>query len=253
MTKVVKNIDDWKKIREDVIGNKSLGFVPTMGALHKGHMSLIHKSKNENEITIVSIFVNPTQFNNPDDLQNYPKTYDDDLKKLNDAGVDYLFFPKYNDLYPDDFKYEVSEKDFSNLLCGADRPGHFTGVLTVVMKLFNIIQADKAYFGEKDYQQYLLIKGMAEAFFMETEIVPCPLIRESDGLAMSSRNFRLTADERSTAPKFYEALRSNSNDDEIKADLESNGFKVDYITTINNRRFGAVHLGKVRLIDNVEL
>lgn len=253
MTSVFKNINDWRKIRKEIIGNKTLGFVPTMGALHDGHISLIRKSKSENEITVVSIFINPTQFNNTEDLQNYPKTFETDLQKLKDAEVDFLFFPEYNELYQDNFRYEVNEKELSKILCGADRPGHFIGVLTVVMKLFNIIQANRAYFGEKDYQQYLLIKGMMDAFFMETEIVPCPLIRESDGLAMSSRNVRLTADERITAPKFYEVLKSGLSDDEIKTRLESEGFEIDYITTINNRKFGAVHLGKVRLIDNVEL
>jgi len=253
MTSVFKNINDWRKIRKEIIGNKTLGFVPTMGALHDGHISLIRKSKSENEITVVSIFINPTQFNNTEDLQNYPKTFETDLQKLKDAEVDFLFFPEYNELYQDNFRYEVNEKELSKILCGADRPGHFTGVLTVVMKLFNIIQANKAYFGEKDYQQYLLIKGMVDAFFIQTEIVPCPLIREADGLAMSSRNVRLTADERITAPKFYEVLKSGLSDDEIKTRLESEGFEIDYITTINNRKFGAVHLGKVRLIDNVEL
>ncbi|OGU57042.1 MAG: pantoate--beta-alanine ligase [Ignavibacteria bacterium RBG_13_36_8] len=253
MTRVIKNINEWRKIRKRIIGNKSLGFVPTMGALHEGHMSLIHKSKSENEITVVSIFINPTQFNNPEDLVNYPKTFNADLQKLTDAGVDYLFYPDYTELYPDNFKYEVNEKDLSKILCGTNRPGHFTGVLTVVMKLFNIIQADRAYFGEKDFQQYQLIKGMVDAFFLEIQIIPCPLIREPNGLAMSSRNVRLSTDERLMAPKFYQTMKSNSTDEEIKARLESEGFMVDYITTINNRRFGAVQLGKVRLIDNVEV
>lgn len=254
MPKIIKQINDWKKIRNsDALKNKSIGFVPTMGALHEGHLSLMRKSIEENDITVVSIFVNPTQFNDKNDFNNYPKTIESDLQKLENAGIDYLFYPDYKEIYNDDFKYEVSEKELSKILCGANRPGHFTGVLTIVMKLLNIIKPDKSYFGEKDYQQYQLIKGMAEAFFLDCEIVPLPMIREEDGLAISSRNKLLTEDERKLAPKFYQWLNSNNSIDEIKKGLAMNGFEVEYIEEIDNRRFGAVHLGKVRLIDNVEV
>lgn len=254
MTKVVIKINEWEKIRNsDSMRNKSIGFVPTMGALHEGHLSLLRKSIEENNITVVSIFVNPTQFNDKNDFENYPVTFDSDLEKLEAEGVDYLFYPDYKEMYNDDFKYEVNEKELSKILCGAHRPGHFTGVLTIVMKLLNIIKPDKAYFGEKDYQQYLLIKGMAEAFFMDCEIVPLPLIREEDGLAISSRNKLLTEDERKLAPKFYQWLSSGKSIDEIKQGLKNDGFIIDYIEEIDNRRFGAVHLGKVRLIDNVKI
>lgn len=254
MTHVIKKINEWKEIRNsDSMGNKSIGFVPTMGALHEGHLSLMRKSIEENDITVVSSFVNPTQFNDKNDFIIYPKTFESDLQKLENVGVDYLFYPDYKEIYNDDFKYEVNEKELSKILCGANRPGHFTGVLTIVMKLLNIIKPGKAYFGEKDYQQYQLIKGMAEAFFLDCEIVPLPLIREEDGLAMSSRNKLLTEDERKLAPKFHQWLNSNNSIDEIKKRLAMDGFEVEYIEKIDNRRFGAVLLGKVRLIDNVEL
>lgn len=252
MTKVIKQIKEWKEVRNS-LQDKTIGFVATMGALHEGHLSLIRKSKEENDITVVSIFVNPTQFNDKNDLENYPVTFESDLRKLENEKVDYLFYPDYKEIYNDDFKYEINEKELSKKLCGAYRPGHFTGVLTVVMKLLNIIKPNKAYFGEKDYQQYLLIKGMAEAFFIDCQIIPLPLIREKDGLAMSSRNKLLTEDERKLAPKFYQRLSSNNSIDQIKEKLTNDGFKVEYIEEIDGRRFGAVHLGKVRLIDNVKI
>ncbi len=252
MTQVIKQIREWKEVRNS-LQKKSIGFVPTMGALHEGHLSLIRKSVSDNDITVVSIFVNPTQFNDKNDFENYPVTFESDLAKLESEKVEYLFYPEYKEIYSDDFRYEINEKEFSKKLCGAHRPGHFTGVLTIVMKLLNIIKPTKAYFGEKDYQQYLLIKGMAEAFFLDCEIIPLPLIREKDGLAMSSRNKLLTEKERKLAPRFYHWLKSDNSIDTIKDKLEEEGFKIDYIEEIDERRFGAVHLGKVRLIDNVEI
>jgi len=233
--------------------DKTIGFVPTMGALHKGHFSLIESSLKENDITIVSIFVNPTQFDNPEDLKEYPILIEKDLEALKKLNVDFAFLPEYKTLYPDNFVYRVEETNFSKKLCGAFREGHFTGVLTVVMKLLNIVSPKRAYFGEKDYQQFLLVKGMTEAFFMDVEIVPCPIVREDDGLAISSRNLRLTTAERKLAPVFYRLLSSSKTDEEIKLELKKKGFKVDYIESLNGRRFGAVHLGKVRLIDNVKI
>lgn len=254
MTSVFNSIKSWQEFRNSTkLKGRTIGFVPTMGALHEGHISLFNKSKTENDLTVGSIFVNPTQFNDPEDLERYPRTFEDDFKKLNEAGVDYILYPEHDEIYKDGFSYEVSEKVMSKHLCGASRPGHFSGVLTVVMKLLNIIKADKAYFGEKDYQQYILIKGMADAFFLDTRIVPCPIVRERDGLAMSSRNMLLSPEERKTAPEFYKLLKSNSATESIVRNLENNGFKVDYIEEQENRRFGAVYLGKVRLIDNVEI
>lgn len=254
MISIIKSVAEWKELRNsESLKNKTIGFVPTMGALHEGHLSLIEKSKNENEITVVSIFVNPTQFNDPKDLEKYPRTYEDDLQKLNRTKTDYLFYPSHNELYADKFRYEINEKEFSQILCGAHRPGHFTGVLTIVMKLLNIVKADKAYFGEKDYQQYLLIKGMVDTFFMDTKIIPCPIVREKDGLAMSSRNMLLSKQERILAPKFFEILSKEKNNEEIIAKLAYSGFKVDYVDEVENRRYAAVYLGNVRLIDNVKI
>lgn len=249
---IIKSIEHWREIfRANKKGEKTVGFVPTMGALHDAHMSLVKRAVEENQISAVSIYVNPTQFNNPDDLENYPETWDADVAKLEAAGVDYLLYPDYKEMYPDEYRYKVIETEYSQDLCGAARPGHFDGVLTVVMKLLNMTQATKAYFGEKDWQQFHLIKGMAEAYFLETEIVPCPIVREKSGLAMSSRNKLLTEEELAIAPIFNKTLISGKSIEEMHKDLESKGFKVDYLKMKEGRIFGAVFLGKVRLIDNV--
>ncbi len=253
MIEVINSVSDWKQILADKKNIKSIGFVPTMGALHKGHLSLVEKSVEENDLTVVSIFVNPTQFNDPNDLKNYPRNFDQDKNLLELHNVDYIFYPDYSEIYHDNYRYKVQELEFSKKLCGASRDGHFDGVLTVVMKLLNIIEADTAYFGEKDYQQYLLIDGMVKAFFMKTKIIPCATIRSAAGLAHSSRNELLTHKHREIAPLFAKLLRSNLSVEEIKNELNKSEFKVDYIEEIGSRRFGAVWLGKVRLIDNVEL
>jgi pantoate--beta-alanine ligase len=250
MLKHITDINDWKKVRKELNG-KTIGFVPTMGALHEGHISLIRKSKLENDITLVSIFVNPTQFNDPNDLKNYPSDMGEDIRKLNEVKTDYLLNPTYEALYHDNYRYSINENDISNTLCGSSRHGHFEGVLTIVMKLLSIAKADRAYFGKKDYQQYLLIKGMAEAFFLETKIVPCEIVRETDGLAMSSRNQLLNSQDRDLAKNFHKHLNSEKPINEIKHNLEKIGFEVDYIEERFGRRFGAVKLGNVRLIDNV--
>lgn len=248
---VMTDISAWLKLREAWPAGKSLGFVPTMGAFHQGHISLMARSRAENDATLVSLFVNPTQFNDPQDLKNYPRTFAADAATAEAAGADYLLAPEYAALYPDGYRYRVQENDLSRGLCGASRPGHFDGVLTVVLKLLQLAGADRAYFGEKDYQQYLLIKGLAEAFFLKTQIVPCPTVREPDGLAMSSRNLLLTPAQRALAPRFNQALRTGSSIARIKDALVAAGFEVDYVEERQGRRFGAVKLGKVRLIDNV--
>ena len=240
---------DWRKQQ----GMQSVGFVPTMGALHSGHEELLKRARKDNDLVVLSIFVNPTQFNDPNDFEKYPITWAADLQMAKDNKVDAIFHPRYPDMYPDGFKYKVSENSFSTILDGAYRPGHFDGVLSVVMKLFNIVSPNRAYFGEKDFQQLSLIKGMAQSFFMDLEIVPVPTVRESDGLAKSSRNVRLNEVERQKAPLIFKAITESKTAEEAAQFLTTQGFKVDYVTDIENRRFVAAFLGEVRLIDNVEI
>lgn len=241
-----------QKIRQ-TISSQSVGFVPTMGALHDGHLHLVQKSRSENDKTIVSIFVNPTQFNNPEDLAKYPRTIEQDQQLLKDAGVDFLFLPTFDSLYPDHYAFSLNEKDSDKILCGASRPGHFTGVLTVVLKLLNIAQPTRAYFGEKDYQQLSLIKEMVHAFFIPTQIVPVPTVRDAEGLALSSRNQRLSSVGLNKARTFAKTLRQKKSRESILADLREQDIQVDYLEDYKDRRFAAVFIDNVRLIDNVPL
>ena len=231
----------------------TLGFVPTMGALHDGHLSLVRRSRAENDRTLVSIFVNPTQFDDPGDLARYPRTMDTDLRQLETEGADFLLVPSAGDLYPDAYRFRVRETELSAVLEGAHRPGHFEGVLTVVLKLLNIASADRAYFGEKDWQQLTLIQQMVRAFFVPTTIVACPTVRDVDGLALSSRNGRLAPPERLRAPILHRVLSSAPSAEAAADDLRQSGFAVDYVEDRDGRRLGAVRLGKVRLIDNVQI
>ena len=251
--RVIGRLDDWRLTRSTLEG--SIGFVPTMGALHDGHASLIERSVAENEITVLSIYLNPTQFNNPKDLDCYPRTMERDLALAERLGVDFVITPSFDEMYADGYRFQVDETRFSGELCGEHRPGHFTGVLTVVMKLLNLVRADRAYFGEKDYQQYQLIRDMCEAFFMEVDIVPCATIREADGLAMSSRNENLDASGRARAGLLNKLIRGSLDDAAVAEALTEAGFDVDYIVTRDGRRYAAASLvcgdRSVRLIDNV--
>ncbi len=252
--KVIEDLQSWRETRRGLQG--SIGFVPTMGALHDGHAALLQASVESDDVTVLSIYVNPTQFNDPNDLANYPDTLDEDLKVAQALGVDYVLLPRYADIYPDGYRYQVVENQFSNELCGSNRPGHFTGVLTVVMKLLNLVRPRRAYFGKKDYQQYMLVRDMVETFFMDVDIVGCETVRECDGLAMSSRNKLLSKDARREAAKFNQTLRAPVDDAHVRAQLAAFGFQVDYVETRGNRRFGAIVVDcgehTVRLIDNVE-
>lgn len=230
---------------------RTLGFVPTMGALHEGHLSLVRRCRAENDVTLVSIFVNPAQFNDANDLATYPRTLEADRALLRAERCDFVFLPTPGDLYADGYRYRVSENQRSQALEGASRPGHFEGVLTVVLKLLLIASADRAYFGEKDWQQMSLVRDMVDAFFLQTVIVACPTVREADGLALSSRNRRLTPADRERAPCFHRALATSPSAAEAARRLESDGFRVDYVEDVGGRRLGAVTLGGVRLIDNV--
>ncbi len=249
----LESIDALNAFRSSCSGQ--LALVPTMGALHAGHLSLVAAAKqtcdHANDQVLVSIFVNPTQFNQASDLEKYPNTLEADLLQLSAAGVDAVFLPDYAMIYPDEYTYKLTENALSQLYCGAHRPGHFDGVLTVVMKLFNMVKPNRAYFGEKDYQQLSLIQGMVKAFFMDIVIVSCPIIREADGLAMSSRNLRLTPIERKVAPQLYATLMANSSLSDKRQHLTTIGFDVDYIEVMGDRLLAAASLGDIRLIDNV--
>lgn len=249
-TKVIERPQDLIEYRKTY---SSIGFVPTMGALHAGHASLMKQASSENELTIASIFVNPTQFNNATDLEKYPKTFESDLKIASENGIDILFFPQYADIYPDGYRFKVSENDFSTKLCGAHRPGHFDGVLTVVLKLLQITGCTKAYFGLKDYQQYKLISDMAKSLFLSTEVVGLPTVREASGLAMSSRNMRLTAEGKDKASLIYKTIMQKITPHNAREILTANGFIVDYLEDIADRRYVAASLEGIRLIDNVEI
>jgi len=240
------------------LAHLSVGFIPTMGALHSGHASLIRAARTTNDIVVLSIFVNPTQFNNPDDLKHYPKTWEADLALATECGVDMIFAPdSMDELYPDQYRYQITEKEFSSELCGAHRPGHFDGVLTIVMKLFQLVRPTRAYFGEKDHQQLTLIQGMVEAFFLPLEVVACPTQREESGLALSSRNLRLTPEEKALAPKLYQTITTVHGRTEAIDELSALGFHVEYLedkpAQNGTRRYVAAHLGSVRLIDNVAI
>lgn len=249
----------WKQKAE----GRSIGFVPTMGALHAGHMSLVQRSLQENDLSCMSIFVNPAQFNQQEDLESYPRTVESDLKLAEELGVDAVFLPDASAMYPDAYTYSLEEKTVSRIMEGEFRPGHFNGVLTVVMKLLLLTGADRAYFGEKDYQQYVLIRKMAEAFFLKssigTEILVCPVVREPDGLAMSSRNTRLTADGRELAGRFAQIFRTAATAEEAERRLKAIGIEVEYIRDSSElsagerRRFAAVSIDGVRLIDTMAI
>jgi len=254
MPTIIHTVAEWRALRDGfVAAGKRIGFVPTMGALHPGHGSLFVKAASECEVVLATVFVNPTQFDDKWDFENYPRMLAADSALMEKAGVTHILAPSVAEMYPNGTDYAVTEARFSRELCGAHRPGHFDGVLTVVMKLLQIAGAHRAYFGEKDYQQLQLIRGMCTAFFLQTEIVPCPTIREADGLAMSSRNARLSPAERAMAPSFNRALVSSTSAALARSALEAAGFVVDYVEDRDGRRYGAVRLGKTRLIDNVPL
>lgn len=208
--KIINSIQEITEISRALrLENKTIGFVPTMGALHKGHLTLMQRAKDENDILIVSVFVNPIQFNNPEDLEKYPRDIDADSNKLESIGCNYLFFPKAEEVYSQE---PTEEFDFGNLdkvMEGEQRPGHFRGVAIIVSRLFNWINPNKAYFGEKDFQQLTIIKFMVNNLNLGVEIVACPIVREEDGLAMSSRNQRLSASAREIAPRINAILRKS--------------------------------------------
>lgn len=246
--KLLETVADFRQWRGQ---HENVGFVPTMGALHAGHAALIAQARRECAQVAVSIFVNPTQFNDKKDLERYPRPLEQDLQMLSALGVDAVFLPGAAEIYADKYRFEVRENELSQILCGPTRPGHFNGVLTVVLKLFHIVRPRRAYFGEKDYQQLRLIQDMAAALFLDIEVIACPTVRESDGLAMSSRNALLTESERMKAPVLYKILTTAESAEQAVRLLRDEGFRVDYVEEHFGRRFAAAFLGSVRLIDNV--
>lgn len=258
---------------------RTIGFVPTMGALHQGHVSLVEKAKQENELVVASIFVNPTQFNNSSDLATYPRTPEKDKELLDKSGCDVLFFPSVEEVYPekDDTVFDLGGLD--KLMEGKFRPGHFNGVAMVVKRFFELVKPHHAYFGQKDFQQLAIIRYMTKSFELPVRIIGCPTLRESSGLAMSSRNIRLTEEERTEAAVIYKALSQARENAKTKSPekvrgifeqqiKEHNSFKFEYFEIVDSESLSeidiwneqrkavgcvAVWIRDVRLIDNLVL
>jgi len=275
---IIKTIKDIqalsRKLRSE---NKSIGFVPTMGALHEGHLSLVRKSKDDNEATIVSIFVNSTQFGPKEDFKQYPRDMEGDLKKLSVLKVDAVFTPDDKEMYPEGLSASIHVGRIGEILCGASRPGHFNGVATVVARLFNNVMPHRAYFGQKDLQQTVVIKKLVKDLNFDIDIIVCPTVREPDGLAMSSRNSYLNQKERKAATILYKALRHGeglinkgiNDSSQVKKEIESviksePLAKIDYTEIVDLRSLDemkkiktpaaiclAVKIGRTRLIDNI--
>ncbi|MCP4474383.1 MAG: pantoate--beta-alanine ligase [Gammaproteobacteria bacterium] len=253
---IIQNLDEWQAIRESIPNSDSIGFVPTMGCLHQGHASLIKQSTADNALTIVSLFVNPTQFNNNSDFQNYPITFDSDCELANRYGADYLLVPDKQAMYPDGNKIGFSiNHEFAKILEGEYRNNHFNGVLTVVMKLLNLVRPQQLYLGEKDYQQYVLLDHMVKNYFIPTRVIMCPTIRDASGLALSSRNQRLSEKEQHLARQFAQLLHqcSASSLEQTKQAMIDLGIQPEYLEVHNDRLFAAAYIKDVRLIDNILL
>lgn len=279
IVRTVNNISELcARAREE---GKTIGLVPTMGALHAGHISLIERARKENDIVVVSIFVNPTQFNNPDDLRTYPRTEEADCEKLAAAGVDYAFIPSVEEIYPEEDTRVFDLGPVAEVMEGAMRPGHFNGVAQIVSRLFAMTNPTRAYFGEKDFQQIAVIRRMAELEgFDNLEIIACPIKREVDGLALSSRNVRLTPQQREVAPIIHATLELSSRrapsknvEQTIKTVIDKinsyDDMEVEYYQIVNPVTMQpisdwsevpdgiavgciTVYLGDVRLIDNIK-
>ena len=255
---------------------KEVGFVPTMGYLHEGHLSLIRRARSENDVVVVSIFVNPTQFGPNEDFDRYPRDLRRDEELCKREGVDFIFYPSVEEMYPEGFSTFVEVEKLTENLCGKSRPGHFRGVATVVIKLLNIVHPTRAYFGEKDFQQLQVIKRLVRDLNIPVEIVGCPIVREEDGLAMSSRNVYLNKEERKSALSLYQGLRlakelferGERNPSVIRKTVEEfilshPKTKIDYVEIVSPEDLKpvkevkegdvialAVFVGKTRLIDN---
>ena len=279
LASVFQRIDEWRRFRPTIDSSIELGFVPTMGALHAGHASLLDRARRECDLVALSIFVNPTQFDDPADLAAYPTNLDADIAVAESCGVDYVLLPDRTQVYPDDYRYHVNETEFSNELCGEHRPGHFDGVLTVVLKLLNLVQPTISIFGRKDAQQLASVKRMALDLNVDVEIVQAPIIREPDGLAMSSRNQYLSPPDRQSATALWRALEAASVRETAtaakraatqildQAAAANPNFVLDYAEVVDPDTFAvlddedsgpallvaAATISSTRLIDNVDL
>ena len=248
--KIVRTIGE---LRRQLPHDQTIGFVPTMGAFHDGHLALLRAARAENEIVVPSVFVNPTQFGTGDDLARYPRDEERDARLAEGAGVDYLFTPSEKELYPHGFQTWVEVEDLSKTLEGAFRPGHFRGVATICLKLFNIVRPTRAYFGQKDAQQVAVLKRMLRDLNLELELRVLPTVRDADGLALSSRNAYLSPEERALALALPRALATK---DPRRARELLDGLDVDYVEVADFEPrvlAGAVRVGGTRLIDNVVL
>lgn len=276
--KLIKKIEEFRSLLDNQYESADVGFVPTMGALHRGHLSLVEAAARENRVVVVSVFVNPTQFNNPDDLKRYPRNLDSDLQLLQPAGCDIVFAPEAEEIYPEPDTRKFDFGSLERVMEGKYRPGHFNGVAQVVSKLFEIVKPGKAYFGLKDFQQLAIISKMVKMLEMPVEIVPCPIVREESGLAMSSRNELLSAEERKNAAVIYDTLRRGIELSGGKTVAETEKWVIDTINknpflnveyfeivdfetlqpvmswNHDGRKIGciAAYCGDVRLIDNIE-
>lgn len=242
---IINKIVKLKRILNDAVSkNKTIGLVPTMGFLHEGHLSLIRKAKKENELIVVSIFVNPTQFGPEEDFGTYPRNIKSDTKLAIEAGADIIFNPSVNEMYPEDSSTWVNvEGDITTILCGASRPTHFKGVTTVINMLFNIVEPNKAYFGQKDAQQVAVLTKMTKDLHLNVELVICPIIREVDGVALSSRNTYLNKDERKQASILYKSLQ-------MALDAFRNGQNsVDELETLIKNQISTMHLAEIDYVN----
>ena len=277
--KIVNSIQELKRyLAEERQHNKQIGFVPTMGALHNGHLSLVKRCVEENDVCVVSIFVNPTQFNDKNDLATYPRTLDKDSALLEPAGCDYVFAPTEAEMYPEPDTRTFDFGTVSAVMEGARRPGHFNGVAQIVSKLFYAVEPDNAYFGEKDFQQIAVIRAMVKQLNIPVKINACPILREEDGLALSSRNVRLTPEQRQKAPLIARTLKESTNFAAGKSVQEVIDYvvntinadpvmRVEYYEIVDGNTMESiknwsdtdyavgcitVYCGEVRLIDNIK-
>lgn len=228
-----KIVDLQNQLFEDRKNGKEIGLVPTMGALHEGHASLVRRSVKENGITVVSVFVNPTQFNDKNDLKNYPRTLDADCQLLDACGADYVLAPSVEEMYPTPDTRQFEFPPVSTVMEGAHRPGHFNGVCQVVSRLFYIVKPNRAYFGEKDWQQIAVVKAMVKQLGLKVQIVECDIVRDADGLARSSRNTLLAKDERAIAPAIYKTLKESISYAKTHTVGETHDFVVNTINAVD--------------------